>query len=794
MRNIYITYLKIIIKIFISVSLIFISQIYSEEENSNDTEEIWQPSDDTPKQSVEFPTDVNEWGRKDSPRPSKDGGTIFSVDFELKALKSRGQGDGNNRRTEQGNGSASSRRGDENLSKNKRAEGFSENNTANGSNEFDQNTENSNSTGFQTDWSQRRSEIYHPKNNKTNNSQNINNILQKHQNTVAQIQNEANKYLDRIISQDISDHTTRSLWKDGTQEIIEQVRQHINHLNTQAPVTQVINMGGGKLIPTARRIVYPEAIIHPIMDKTVNAINKKLEQSLSSIKEQTSKLKKSTLESIVFSEENISNANLLIEEPESTMDLYERTVTDVASDLLKTKYSRRQLSVLEDENLTPPEEELYEFLSPEGMFLEKNRAVYEKLRASNPYHEQGILARQIGLSAVEVADEEFAEGNEPEAETAFQTAETMSDIALGIIPYVGTGKDFYELLTGKHLLTGRTLTLFERSMSVVGIALSGFSGGFVNSTQIKATLNITHRVVGKINQKLLDKFLRGLNNTQLARTIKDYPNTFFKSMEELGISSKEQVISSAKFVRRAFSRENPSIEELSRVIQVVGKEGIETYTKVIDELANFKPQLLENGKIFLARQLRFKDKIFKQTQKIVNEENLLKMGKTYAEKSSLITQVKKIVFKGRVWRGVNKKYIADEKDFWTFHPGMDSHIARYTVGERALYTSLKEATAIKEIMSRTELNTLEQIRQTHLIDQSKHIEIDKVLDLTDLKIRKQLDILDVDDIIDTIMKNPNAYDTTQVIGHIARTKRGVNGILAPSAHGGKNFISFKELE
>ena len=539
----------------------------------------------------------------------------------------------------------------------------------------------------------------------------------------------------------------------------------------------------------------PENTLYPLVDPKKEEKNlAEIEQLREQIKQKTALLKQKALESVVFSEENISNANLLIEEPESTMDLYERTVTDASNDLLKTKYSRRQLSVLEDENLTPPEEESYEFLSPEGEFLEKNKAVYQKLRASNPYHEQGILARQIGLSAVEVADEEFAEGNEPEAETAFQTAETMSDIALGIIPYVGTGKDFYELLTGKHLLTGRTLTLFERSMSVVGIALSGFSGGFVNSTQIKATLNITHRVAGKINQKLLDKFLRGLNNTQLARTIKDYPNTFFKSMEELGISSKEQVISSAKFLRRAFSRENPSIEELSRVIQVVGKEGIETYTKVIDELTNFKPQLLENGKIFLARQLRFKDKIFKQTQKIVNEENLLKMGETYAEKSSLITQVKKIVFKGRVWRGRNKKYITDEKDFWTFHPGMDSHIARYTVGERALYTSLKEKTVMKEIMSHTDFPNPEQLRQVYRISQPKYVEIEKVLDLTNLNIRKQLDILDVDDITDAIKETPSAYDITQVIGHIARTKRGVNGILAPSAHGGKNFISFKEFK
>lgn len=96
-------------------------------------------------------------------------------------------------------------------------------------------------------------------------------------------------------------------------------------------------------------------------------------------------------------------------------------------------------------------------------------------------------------------------------------------------------------------------------------------------------------------------------------------------------------------------------------------------------------------------------------------------------------------------------------------------------------------------MGRTELNTPDQVRQAYLIDQSKYVEIDKVLDLTNPKVLKQLDISDADDIVDLIQGNPNAYDTTQVIGHIARS-RGFKGIIAPSAHGGKNFISFKELE
>ncbi len=177
---------------------------------------------------------------------------------------------------------------------------------------------------------------------------------------------------------------------------------------------------------------------------------------------------------------------------------------------------------------------------------------------------------------------------------------------------------------------------------------------------------------------------------------------------------------------------------------------------------------------------------------------MIKMGKTYAEKSKLITNAVKTVFRGKVWRGRNKKYTANERDFWTFHPGMDSHIARYTVGQRAIYTSLKEGTTIREIMSNnTKLRTSEEVRQVYRISRPKYIEIDSVLDLTDPKVLKQLDILNSDDLIRDIIKNTGAYDLTQVTGHIAR-KRGFKGIIVPSApdraNKGINFISFKEFE
>ena len=462
-------------------------------------------------------------------------------------------------------------------------------------------------------------------------------------------------------------------------------------------------------------------------------------------------------------------------------------------EILKARYDRSELEVLQEEKLTQPEEEPYEFLSPEGEFLDKNKAVYEKLREANPFHEQGILAREAGLSAVEVADEEFANGNEPGAEIAFQTAEVMSDIVLGILPYVGTGKDVYELVTGRHLLSGRDLTLFERAMSGVGLVLASLSGGTLSSGAVRLSLQKTSTIMGKINSKLSKNFSKNLKPGSL-ETIKEYQEVFFQSVNAIGIKTKTGAESAVKFATRAFSRETPPAAEITRVIRSVGKGGIESYARVLDELNLQKLQLSELGEVFLARQLRFKTEIFNQTQKIVNRENLLKIGKIYAQKHNAfeVTLPEK-VFKNQVWRGGNKKYVLTKKQLFKFHEGMDSHVARYTVGEKTLYTSLKEKTAIKEIMGRTGLNTPNQVRKAYLIGQSNYVEINKVLDLTNPKVLKQLDISNSDDIKKIIVDDLNAYDITQVIGHIARNRR-FKGIIAPSAHGGKNFISFQELK
>ena len=140
--------------------------------------------------------------------------------------------------------------------------------------------------------------------------------------------------------------------------------------------------------------------------------------------------------------------------------LYQQNIVQGAIEHLQSKYSRAELGLLENKTFIPiPTDEPYEFLSPAGEFLDKNKALYEKLRNTAPYHEQGQLARECGLKKIALADKEFSKGKTQEAGEAYRSAMAMNVIVSGKLP-LGPERVFYESCTGKNLLTGQVVSTF----------------------------------------------------------------------------------------------------------------------------------------------------------------------------------------------------------------------------------------------------------------------------------------------------------------------------------------------
>ena len=132
---------------------------------------------------------------------------------------------------------------------------------------------------------------------------------------------------------------------------------------------------------------------------------------------------------------------------------FQRDILGVAQQKIKSKYTRAELGLLKEEDLVSPKEDPYRFLSPEGEFLDKLQDVYDRLRNANPYHEQGVLARECGLQNVILGDQEFLQGNKEKAQEEYNSAQFLMKIVLGELP-LGKEREIYQTCTGKDLFTG----------------------------------------------------------------------------------------------------------------------------------------------------------------------------------------------------------------------------------------------------------------------------------------------------------------------------------------------------
>ena len=499
--------------------------------------------------------------------------------------------------------------------------------------------------------------------------------------------------------------------------------------------------------------------------------------------------------------ENVNTQTIF--DKNSSLPLYDQRINQPIYDHLREKYDRRELGLLEDEELFRPEDEPYEFQSPEGEFLDKNRELYDQLWAANPYHEQGVKAREIGISAVEVADQEFARGDEPTAETAFQVGEAMLDIVLGLTPYVGLGKDVYEALTGQHLLTGRKLSTFERSLSVAGIALSATSAGVLSSGSLKLSIQKTRKIFKKINEKLQSGGENLIIGSPVEKVVKEVPEKIFSSLNEVGLKTEKEFKSAVHFLKRAFPEKNPSVDQVSQVIRTVDNSGLNNFAKALEDLSEQGIIVLKGGEEFLARQLRYQKEILKHDPfKSFRSQDLIEMGRDYAHYYKVVSKTNENLLAKdksfKVWRAMEK----GKGGVFEIHEGSRGFNARYSApGSPALYTSLRRETVVGEVilknpeMSRVEIEVLYNI-------QSKEIIVDDILDLTTTKSLSQLNAgartqLTKKNLSLEFGKDyPRAYNQTHILGDVARRKK-FKGIKAFSSVDGEgvhiNLILFEDI-
>lgn len=115
----------------------------------------------------------------------------------------------------------------------------------------------------------------------------------------------------------------------------------------------------------------------------------------------------------------------------------------------------------------------YEFVSSEKPELER---LYKDIaKAEAPYEQQKVF-KQLGLEAVKNADQSYAEGDQDQGKLFQHGAECLLDLLLGIDPASSLGRSFYELYTGKNIVTGIELSSVDRGLAAATIMSLGTAG------------------------------------------------------------------------------------------------------------------------------------------------------------------------------------------------------------------------------------------------------------------------------------------------------------------------------
>jgi hypothetical protein len=116
---------------------------------------------------------------------------------------------------------------------------------------------------------------------------------------------------------------------------------------------------------------------------------------------------------------------------------------------------------------------------PEHQKIENGRKYLDyargKLDPNAPDYGVRKTLVEFGDACLDEAESSYRAGNVVEGNAWYEIGMAAADAALSLTPGIGWAKDTYEAITGKALLTGKTLTKFERTMAIAGALTGGIA-------------------------------------------------------------------------------------------------------------------------------------------------------------------------------------------------------------------------------------------------------------------------------------------------------------------------------
>lgn len=120
------------------------------------------------------------------------------------------------------------------------------------------------------------------------------------------------------------------------------------------------------------------------------------------------------------------------------------------------------------------EAEPHVFQSSDPGLVKNLNDIQNQLIYAPSLHPQAENLRGLGLGLVQESDSASVAGDAVSAEALEEYAKATADLLVGWDPVTGTARSVYEAFTGTNLITGETLSEFERGAAVFGTVTFGY--------------------------------------------------------------------------------------------------------------------------------------------------------------------------------------------------------------------------------------------------------------------------------------------------------------------------------
>lgn len=179
-------------------------------------------------------------------------------------------------------------------------------------------------------------------------------------------------------------------------------------------------------------------------------------------------------------------------------------------------------------------------------YLQEKEKQVEELKSSPDYEARKTLL-SAAQSAMGEARAQYRAGNSEQAQLFYEFGLAVADVAVSATPIVGWGKDLYEAITGRGLLTSEKLSDFDRTMAVVGVLTAGIG----SKLAVAGKMGVIFGVMGKAASGADEA-------ADLAKAI-DRSKDIFDAATKLGIAEAVE----AKLLAKALNADKVNPFELS---------------------------------------------------------------------------------------------------------------------------------------------------------------------------------------------------------------------------------------